>query len=277
MIQVNSLGYVVNQALADVELPATTHFVRFLGWAVKGYKAINLLGMMPNIKTVSIPIDQTTRTAQLPQDFISYIRIGVCCNGIFINFDYNEEICLNGTNMPEACCANTNEEIANSISSICCNFPNGASNCNCGDYGSWYWPMWTNGIWDYSVPNFGIGPGYYHGGFRINKELGQIQFDSCVNAESFVMEYIGSGFDDMGNAVVPEDAIPTLVAYVHWQRCLFTRGADALETRWLRQEAVTHQRQFLIYLQDWNHRNNSMNKYDYLDIFRRFTFQAVKT
>lgn len=276
MINVNSLGYAVNQALSDVELPASTHFVRFLGWAVKGYKAINLLGMMPNIKTISLPINQETRTALLPQDFISALRIGVCCDGIFINFEVNEEICLHGTNMPESCCGATNEEIANSISCICNSFNENSQNC-CNQYGTWYWPTWGNGVWDYSTPNFGIGPGQYHGGYRINKELGQIQFDSCVRAQTFTMEYISSGFDNMGNAIVPEDAIPTLVAYIHWQRCQFMRGESAIETRWLRQEAENHHRQFITYLSDFNHRQNSMSKYDYLNVFRTYTFQQVKT
>jgi hypothetical protein len=275
MANVNSLAYVVNQALADVDLPSTTHFQRFLHWAIKGYKAINLLGMMPNIKTVSLVIDQETRSAQLPQDYIDYIRIGVCCNGIFINFDYNEEICLQGSNMPTSCCE-TND-IGNSIAQICQTFPNGCNDCNAGEWGTWYWPTWTNGLWDYSLPNFGIGPGSYHGGYRINSELKTIQFDNCVHAQTFVMEYISTGFDNMGNAMVPEDAIPTLNAYIHWQRCLFMRGATPMDTRWIRQEAQNFNRLFITYLDDWSHRQNSMTKFDWLDIVRRFTFQQAKS
>ncbi len=274
-VKVQSLGYVVNGVLADLGLPQTAYFQQFLHWTIKGYKAINLLGMMPTIKTVNIVIDQETMTAQLPLDYIDYIRIGVNCNGTFINFDYNQEIVLNNTQLPVSCCGS--DEIAESISCLCNNFPQGCNDCNGGGFGGWWWPTWSNGFWDYSLPNFGVGPGYYHGGFRINQELKTIQFDNCVKAQNFVMEYKSTGVDINGDAVVPEDALLVLNAYVHWQRCLFFRASTPMETRWIRQEATGFQRSFITYLHDWNNRENALTKYDYLDTFRRFTFQAIKT
>lgn len=283
-INVQSLGYVVKSALADLGLPESAYYEQFLHWAIKAYREINNIGLMPTVKTVSIPINQSTLSAPLPSNYVDFVRIGVCCNGIFINFDYNDEICLFGDNLPASCCDTS--QIANNISAICnavnsagCgNNPNGQSCCDSGGYGFgyWGWAGWTNGAWNYSLPNFGIGLGTYKGGYRINKQLGIIQFDSCVKAQSFTMEYISSGFDDMGNAIIPEGLIPAINEYIHWQRCRFMRGDSPNDRRLLRQEASEFKRRYLVLVDDFNHRENALTKYEYLNINRRFSFQQVK-
>ncbi len=279
-IQINSLGYSVKSALADLGYPESAYYEQFLHWAVKCYRELNVIGLMPTIKTVQIPINQSTMSAPLPQGYIDFIRIGVCCNGIFINFDYNDEICLQGDAVPSGCCDSS--VIANNISCICSAVD--ASQVNgqgcCGDaggfgFGGWGWAGWTNGAWNYSLPNFGIGAGYYHGGYRINKDLNIIQFDSCVKAQSFTMEYKSSGFDNMGDAICPEGLLGAINEYIHWQRCRFMRGDSPNDRRMLRQEAEGFKRRYLVLADDFSHRENALVKYDYLDIFRRFTFQQV--
>lgn len=280
-INVTSLSYVVKSCLADVGYQEGAYYMQFLQWAVNGYREMNLVGLMPTIKTVSIPINQTTMSAPLPKDYIDFIRIGVCCNGIFINFDYNDEICLTGDTLPAACCSSS--QIANNISCICnavdASQVNGQGCCNDANgfgFGGWYWGAF-NGWQNYSTQNFGIGPGYYHGGYRINTQLGTIQFDSCVKAQSFTMEYKSSGFDNMGEALIPEGAIPALKEFVHWSRCRFSRGDSPNDRALLRREATDFKRRYLVLMDDFNHRQNALTKFDYLDIFRRYTFLQVKT
>jgi len=276
---VTSLGYVVKSVLADLNLPETTYYMTFLKWAVDGYKAMNVIGLMPTVKTVKIPINKETRSAKIPMDYVDFLRIGICCNGIFINFDYNDEICLDGINT-ELKCACDSEHIGRKINEYCQAASADCSDCNGGGLGlgtdTWYWGVYANGAFDYSTPNFGIGPGFYHGGYRINKELGIIQFDSCVHADHFVMEYKSTGFDNMGDALVPYDVSLALREYVHWQRCRFTRGESPYDTRLLRSEAKQFEVQFISLMDDYTHRQNAMDKYSYLDIWRRYTFAQVK-
>lgn len=257
----------------DLQQPATPFFERYLHFAIKGYREMNLLGLMPTMRTVSLPVNQATRTARLPADYIDFYRIGVCCNGTFINLVYNSEICLSPNEIPELCC-DTNT-IQNNISCICNAF-NGqtitSENCgSCNDYGGvWAWPTFLNGFWNYNIVNYGIGKGTYNGGYRINTDAHTIQFDSCVNAQTVTLEYKSNGFDIDGDAIVPEGAIPALNAYIHYQRCRFSN--DPMDRR----DADRWKSEFITLSDDFNHRESALTKMDYLDVIRRYTFQAVK-
>jgi len=268
-INVNSLGYVVYQALMDLQLPFSPNYERFLHYAIKGYREMNLMGLMPTIKAVQLEVNQNTNTVKLPDDYVDYLRIGVCCNGIMINFVVNDEICLDN-GIPNACC--TGEDVQNDISALCNVYNQNNGNCNdCNPYGGvWQWPSYTNGYWNYGIINYGIGPGTYKGGYRINREMGIIQFDSCVKAQTVTMEYKSNGFSSDGNAVITEDVIPALNAYIHYQNCRFSRDpyVNRQESKW--------KSEFITLADDVTHKKNSLDKETYLDVFRRFTFQAVK-
>lgn len=270
-ININSLGYVVNQVLMDLQQPASPYFERYLHFAIEGYREMNLMGLMPTIKVVKIPVNPATRTAKLPDDYVEFIRIGVCCNGTFINFVYNQQICLQVDSMPELCCDTS--QIVNNINSLCqCyNDNNQTVDCGCNDYGGiWAWPSYLNGYWNYGIINYGIGPGNYNGGYRIDTQHRVIRFDSCVNAQTITMEYMSNGFDHMGDAVVPEGAIPALNAYIHYKRTRFSR--DAMDKR----DSDRFKSEFITLSDDFNHREEALTKQNYLDVFRRFQFQQVK-
>lgn len=269
-INVNSIGYVVNQALMDLQLPFSPNYERFLHFAIKGFREMNLLGLMPTIKAVQLPVNQNTNTAQLPDDFVDYLRIGVCCNGTMINFVQNNEICLDDA-LPSACC--TGEDVQNDISTLCTIFNQNSGNAcaECNPYGGvWYWPTYLNGYWNYGIVNYGIGPGNYNGGYRVNREMNIIQFDSCVRAQTVTMEYKSNGLKPDGNIVIREEVIPALNAYIHYQRCLFSQ--DPMD----KQQARAFKSEFITLSDDVSHRLNALTKEDYLDVFRRFTFAQVK-
>lgn len=264
----------------DRQRPMSAYFEQYLHYAINGYRELNLIGLMPTIKMVSLPVNQATNTAKLPDDYIDYIRIGVCCNGIFINFDYNDEICIYGETVEDMCGCNNSNITPNNISTLCNAYGmcGGQVDCN-GTYGgfaTWLWPAYVNGVFNYSQPNFGIGPGFYHGGYRINKQARTIQFDSCVNAQTVTLEYKSNGFDTMGDAVIPEDAIPALKAYVHWQSYAFEETGDLNKAYFNDRKARTYKSEFITLMDDLNHRQEALTKFDYLDVIRRYTFQQVK-
>lgn len=271
-INVTSLGYVVNQVLMDLQQPATPYFERYLHFAIKGFRELNVLGLMPTMKVVSLEVNQATRTAKLPEDYIDFFRIGVCCNGTFINLVYNSEICLDPNTIPELCCDEST--IQNNISCICNAF-NGStpsSSSECSAYGgAWMWPSYINGYYNYGIVNYGVGPGTYSGGYRINKDAHTIQFDSCVNAQSVTLEYKSNGFNSStGDFIIPEDAIPALNAYIHYQRTRFS--TDTMDRR----DSDRWKSEFITLSDDLNHRQEALTKADYLDVIRRYTFAQVK-
>ena len=261
-----SLGYVVYQALADLDLPATTHFTKFLHFAIKGYRDLNLTGAMPSIKYVKIPVNQNTNTCLLPRDYITYQRIGVDCNGIFINIDYNSELVLKDANY-QLECPKSSKEISGCVNAICA-----AENVSAAiaDFGSWGWGTFFNGGWGWGSISYGIGPGFYKGGYRINQQLGVIQFDSVLTPRVVYMEYKSNGLDVNGDAEIPQEAIYPLNNYIHWCRCRFS------DDRVLKQQANEFRRLYLIGKQDFEISTDAMNKYEWQDITRRYTFMGVK-
>lgn len=158
------------------------------------------------------------------------------------------------------------------------NSPQAGENCcpQWGGWNTWQWGGWGYGGWNYDVPNFGIGPGWYPGGFRINTQLRTIQFDSCVKCDKLIMEYQSTGFDVDGDVWIPQDTISAMVAGIHWLRNLHREGSQ--QERYLyRKEAKEFQQQYMALREDVVHRLNSMTLEDYLDVIRRYTFQGVHT
>lgn len=269
-INVNSIGCVVNQALMDLNLPFSPNFERYLHFAIKGFREMNLLGLAPTVKSVQLPVNQNTNTVQLPEDFVDYLRIGLCCNGTMINLVLNDEICLNDQ-YPQACDC-TGEQLQNDISTLCNIFNANNGNCSdCNQYGAvWYWPTYGAYYPNFGIVNYGIGPGTYKGGYRLNREMNIIQFDSCVNAQSITLEYKSNGIKPDGNVVISEEMIPALNAYIHYQRCTFSQ--DPMD----KQQARSFKSEFVTLMDDLSHRQNALTKETYLDVIRRFSFMGVK-
>lgn len=354
-MKINSLGYIVNEVLADLNVPQATNFEQTLHFAVRGYRDMNIIGIMPTTKTIRLAVNPHTHSVKLPSDYVDYIRVSMVCRTAcgyetLINLVYNDDIALKGEDTRLHC---TPEEAQKVINGICdyhdnlhgrklnpnwqpgqsqwnsyktgnCNQWDGngwgdnghGDGCGCGcgvtngesqswtnkngecqplpgtfvqqgcspyglnvwgnDFPLWGWGAFYGGVYNYSATNFGIGPGFYKGGFKINKELNTIQFDSCFNCHKIVMEYRCSGFDGSGDAIVPEDCIPALNEYIHWQRNLHGKGS-LQEQYQMMKKAEMHKQQYYALRSDVVHRLNSMTYSDYLDIIRRYTFQQVKT
>jgi hypothetical protein len=264
-IKIQSLGYCVYSALADLGLPTSRFFTQFLHWAVKGYRELNIIGLMPSIKYVQLPVNPATNTVLLPLDYINFIKIGVNCHNICINLDYNEELVMHSPDYALPCpCTGT--QISNYVAAVCqCEEPFS------GGFPYWNWGGAYNGLWNYDLPNLGVGPGFYGGGYRINRELGVIQIDSCLAPKIIYMEYQSTGIDmNSGDAIIPQDAIPALNNYIHWERCRFSTD------RVMKADAQGFRRMYLKEKEDLEMRFGAMTKWEYIDIFRRYTFQAVK-
>jgi hypothetical protein len=371
MIKIQSLGYVANEVLGDKNLPRGTNFEQVLHFGIRGYRDMNIVGLMPTTKTIRLHVHPGTRSCKLPDDYIEYLRVAIVCRSkcgyeTLINLVYNDDIALEAVDTRLQC---SNEQTQRVINQICechdnlhgrtvnpnwqpgqsqwnsystgnCNQWNGngwgggsnGGGCGCGgnqtagvngycvpngeeqkwtqvpgqngqpqcqplpgtliqqgcstgwigawggaDFPMWGWANYEGGFYNYGNINFGIGPGFYRGGYRINKELGVIQFDSCFSScTKVVMEYKSSGFSNTGDAVIPEDCIPALNAYIHWQMNLHGTGPLA-ERYYMQKQAAMFKEQYVGLAEDVNHRLNAMTEQDYVDVFRRYCFQGVHT
>jgi len=261
---VYDLNYCVNSTLADIDKNETKAYLRHLKWANDAFRRLNLAGGLPTIKTATLVVDKATNTVTLPNDYISYTKIGLCINGHLLNFDMDDTLCLQSAE-PASVCPCSDEEISTAIQG-CCN-----GNWGGDSWASWYYPFysqWHNG--QYVAGIYGAGAGFRRGGYKINLEANKIQFNSCVTADEIVLEYKSSGLSTDGNAVVPQDAIPPILAYIHWRRCLFSK--DIMEKR----DAEMHRRSWVTESAAMFKRQNALTYSEWLSLFRSLTYQTPK-
>ncbi len=255
-----SLAYIVSSAMTDIGVSDEKHYVRFLKWAVDGYRKMNLHGLMPTVKTVELEIDKATNSANIPDDYIEYLKIGVCRNGYMYNFDLNNKICL-PTDSPKTCpCEASEIEIGlNDTQGVYLDY---------NTTWEYYNPRVNNGI--YTAGFYGVGAGFYGGGYRIDLHSNRIIFDSYVHIDSVLMEYRSTGISDDGTALVDEGAIEALTAWVNYQRCTFSKDPSD------RQMVNLHKGNFEMACMAYNMRNNARTSQFWTELMRSGIYQAVK-
>lgn len=254
-----NLNYIVERVRLAMNIGTTQYDQQFLQWAIDGYRKLNELELIQaTVKSVKLPV--TNNKANLPTDYQDYLRIGICCNGILINFDKNDDLCLT-SETPSCPCSD--EEIEGCISNAC----NGTG----GDIG-WGYPMVGQPYsFSYTVGSYGIGPGFYHGGYKLDLAKGQIIFDRCVSAEEVVLEYFGDILNDAGNALILDSHTQCLVNYVNWQRHLWS--PDAM----LQRSERTRWNTWYTSLLDINSKLQKMNKHEWVQLFRAYTYMGTKS
>lgn len=212
------LSYCVNMALADMGETNTSKKQQLLNFAIAGFRRLNLAGMMPTTKTVLLDIDPNTNTAILPDDYVEYLKVGLCvgCEGKgiggFVNLTYNPNICSNiqGGFVNDGCECDQ-ESLITTMDNVACG-------CT-GDLPAswWYYPYYYNGAMYDGV--YGYGSGQYRGGYNIFKEQNKIAFDSYITAQKVLLEYMSNGMAGE-NTLVPEGAVGTIITWIHYQRVL---------------------------------------------------------
>jgi len=255
-----SLAYIVSSVMTDIGVSDERHYIRFLKWAVDGYRKMNLHGLMPTIKTVELQMDKSTNSVDLPNDYIDYLKIGVCVNGYMYNFDLNNNICLpTDTNVGCPCDAETIEQTLTDTSGVYLDYN------TTWDY---FQPRVNNGI--YTAGFYGVGAGFYGGGYKIDTNNARIVFDSYVTVDSVMLEYKSTGISDDGTALVDEGAIESLNSWVNYQRCLFSK--DPIDRQMISLHKTNFERACLSY----NMRNNARTPDFWIQLMRSGIHQAVK-
>jgi len=257
------LWYIVESVKQDIDLLNTRHDLKLFKWAIDGYKELNCYNVLKTHRTVKIAMN-ADGTIYLPDDceFGSIIKIGVCVNGYIVNFWANEEICLK---KKEACDCDT---ITNTISSI-------TAGVFEGEHSWFYLPYHHNN--QFVAGMYGLGEGFYGGGFRFNEERGVIQFDSYVKASHVIVEYKSDGEISInGNAYIPELAIRPLRNYVHRERCQFEIAPDRRMTALLRQDAIKFGQRYANGLKAAIAKIRGMTHTEILDIYRNSLTQLPK-
>ena len=277
-----SLDYVVRACLADIDEPDTSPlYIKMLKWANDGYRRLNLAGLMPiTFKSSYFDVDIATNTFELPNNYMYYLKIGLCHGGHIINLVADDNICLRPFDI-EAC--ECDEQVIRDRFNYACacidsgslevgdNTNTGVQQDNSWFNLTWYYPYyqhWHNG--QFTAGYYGRGAGFYGNGFKVNLEANRVQLDSCLRVERVFMEYASSGLNVTGDSIVPQTALPALQAFVHKQRCAFSRERIDM------QQYPTFANLFRVEQRAMNSRQQAMTASEWYNMFRNLTYQTPK-
>lgn len=256
----HNLNYIVQNFKSSMGIVSTDHDQQLLQWSVNGMKELNTKYKMVEQAIKGRELTIENGVANLPSDFVDFIRLGICVNGTFINFDMNDEIC-----MVEDACPCDAETITTTINQCC-----GGGGIT-GDLGIWNYPMLGQPFsYSYTVGSYGIGPGFYHGGYKIDKNAGVIRFDNCVQATSCILEYVGDFMTLMGNAMVTEPIERALILYMNAERKMWSP-----DQRQNNQEPGARAKYYQE-VRDINSARNAMNKQAWVALWRSYCYLGLK-
>ena len=199
-----NLDYIVSSFLADLGDYSSTNYDRYLNYAVRGFKKLNIM-VLPSIKVVYLPLN-ANNTIDLPKDYVCYSKIGVSLGGNIWTLTLNPNMVL-----PHILddCGNTIAATNTQASDLSGNFL-GITGLD----GCYYVPHWRAG--NYVGELYGkTGGKNTEGYFRVDEQNNQIAFTNVIQGE-IILEYKSNGIETDGSAVVPEQAIEAMLAFVYW-------------------------------------------------------------
>lgn len=205
-----SLEYIVHRVLMDLDDNSMRYYKKFLQYAIDGYTELNLYSVQ-TIRVAYLDVNQNTKQADLPADYLFYTKIGYNKGGVAYTLSLNEDLmmvrntddCGNGVN-DNTLCGDSESGSALSLSSL--------------PYSGYYYtPHYRNGQFVGELYG-GRGNQNSAGFYRIDKERRKIVFNSEISLDEVILEYKSSGVSADGSTVISREYVPTLLAFVHWQR-----------------------------------------------------------
>lgn len=174
---------------------------RFKRFLIRGVTQINLhFKLCTSVNVVYLPLSDLN-TVQLPADYIDYTKIGIEVSGHIWTLSLNPNIC---TARFEQCGVPVNQlKKFNDISAIDAQIQI---------------PFVRHIRGDSVVTAYGLGGGYNHAYYKVDRKSGLIFFEGDVQADNIVLEYKSSGISLTDNILIPVEALEALLAFIQWQR-----------------------------------------------------------
>lgn len=255
-----NLNYVLQNYKLSAGMFTTEFDQQILQFEINGMRKLNELGIVSNtVKGVRLEI--VDNRVNLPSDFVSMVRMGICCGGVFLAFDRNDELCIDNES---GCAPCSGEEIESCV--------NDCIGGNVEGLGTWTFPIYGQPYsYSYTMGSYAIGPGFYHGGYKIDWHSRQIIFDRCVSPQEIVLEYVGDFEFDMGNAMIPDNFIECLTLWIDYERKYFSPDAG------MRREANGAKVRWYQCVRDINAMKQALSKHDWVQLLRQYCYQGTKS
>jgi hypothetical protein len=192
-----TLRYVVMSVLNRLGQYTMKDYKRLMQIAIEGYSEEFALFHLNNSLEVVYLHMSTAKTVDLPDDFITFTKIGIPVNGKLRVITRHDNILLPRTfDDTGVAVGNTDESNSTSV-------------------GIFFSGHWRNGQYVgglYGLPG-GIDDAYY----RVDMEKRQIVFSGSTPRSEIVLEYIGTALKPDGSSMIPRQCVEALRNYVLWQ------------------------------------------------------------
>ncbi len=255
-----SLSYILQNYKSNHGIVSSDFDRQFLQWLVGGMKQLrtNFKLLTTCVKDAEIPI--INHIAQLPQDCVRPLRVGTCCNGVWLYFIQVEDLCV-----PTESCPCDSSQVNQQIN-CCVNQADGQQEWIYPTYGQPYSYSYQNG-------SYFIGPS--HGRqvvYTYDEKTNTIIFDRCLNLQSFRLTYIGDFMTDMGNALVPERIadLQVLENFAEYQRKVYSPNPT------IQKGSATAYQVFYQSVRDAFSDKSSIDYWTWLALIRDHTYLGVR-
>ena len=192
-----TLDSIINDYIDESE-QSVHKYAKLYNIAVRGMEKLGL-DFFYKIRSVKIPIDTTNYTAQLPNDYISYTKIGVLNSaGEIIPLKFNSKMTFYADQQPDRLALTQDDTLA-----------------------TWYQkdvPLWFN-YWDgYGFQNiYGLPSGSpFVGQFNIDDSNGVVLLNEYFYYSYIMIEYLSSG-NPQETFRVPIQFREALIAWLSWR------------------------------------------------------------
>ena len=192
-----TIDSVINDYIDESE-QSVHKYAKLYNIAVRGMEKLGL-DFFYKIRTVKIPIDTTNYPAQLPNDYISYTKIGVLNSvGEIIPLKFNNKMTYYADQQPDRLALTQDNTLA-----------------------TWYqsdMPLWFN-YWDgYGFQNiYGLPSGSpFVGSFNIDDSNGVVLLNQYFNYSYLMIEYLSSGNPDEPFRI-PIQFREALLSFLAWR------------------------------------------------------------
>jgi hypothetical protein len=192
-----TIDSVINDYIDESE-QSVHKYAKLYNIAVRGMEKLGL-DFFYKIRTVKIPIDTTNYTAQLPNDYISYTKIGVLNSvGEIIPLKFNNKMTYYADQQPDRLALTQDNTLA-----------------------TWYQsdlPLWFN-YWDgYGFQNiYGLPSGSpFVGSFNIDDANGVVLLNQYFYYSYLMIEYLSSGNPDEPFRI-PIQFREALLSFLAWR------------------------------------------------------------
>ena len=192
-----TIDSVINDYIDESE-QSVHKYAKLYNIAVRGMEKLGL-DFFYKIRTVKIPIDTTNYTAQLPNDYISYTKIGVLNSvGEIIPLKFNNKMTYYADQQPDRLALTQDNTLA-----------------------TWYqsdMPLWFN-YWDgYGFNNiYGLPSGSpFVGSFNIDDSNGVVLLNQYFYYSYLMIEYLSSGNPDEPFRI-PIQFREALLSFLAWR------------------------------------------------------------